>query len=65
MIAEALVRPARQGRLWASFPANVHAAFVRLRGRPGIARDPVWTFAGQPEHLLAYALWGEIACDNE
>lgn len=45
-----------------AFPARVRAAFSRLCGR---LRDPAWALSQQPDHLLAYATWGEMLLDPE
>jgi hypothetical protein len=65
MSAVSFARPVRQRALWVSFPLKTRTLFVRLRGRFSVVRDCSWAFAGQPEHFLAYASWGENACDDE
>lgn len=65
MSAASFAKPVRQRALWVSFPPKARTLFVRLRGRFSVVRDCSWVFAGQPEHLLAYAMWSEVACDDE
>jgi hypothetical protein len=65
MSAASLAKPFRQRALWVSLPLKLRTLFVRLRGRFSVVRGCSWAFTGQPEHLLAYASWSEIACDDE
>ncbi|MGI8856075.1 MAG: hypothetical protein ACR2JW_10005 [Thermomicrobiales bacterium] len=45
--------------------AKVRASFARLRERFGSVDDATWAFSSQPDHLLAYATWGEMCSDAD
>lgn len=49
----------------ATLPARARASFARLRGRFASTGDRAWALSLQPEHLLAYATWGETLLDPE
>ena len=65
MSAASFAKPIRQRIARDLFPAKACAFLVWLRGRFGTMHNSSWVFAGQPEHLLAYATWSEIVCDPD
>lgn len=63
MSLPSLAAPIRRPAAWAILPAKARGYFARLRGRFGAIHDTAWACSLQPDHLLAYATWGETLAD--
>lgn len=71
MSTPTIARSTPQRAAWGTLPndaslsAKMRASFARLRERCTLLGNASWGASMQPEHLIAYATWGETLFDAE